>query len=306
MNNESAWKWRCCSSRLLFIYSTFISVEWVKMTMANEKWMSEVKRYKSNEALDEKLTTTRVAKSKWNINVNINEPSIHTAIKNQHLPNKLRPKRDARPLLHENAIIMSKKSADCADKESNVRFGHFKAACGGEISLSNCRRFLSAAGVRSSRVCLRVKVCPVKLSRTGIDPRYHSNGTVIQLWTWWDRTALAGFLCVLKHKCLLLCFPSSIFNMQFKMYVHRVCFSRDAVVFTVLVYKNMPHELKRHTLSRHDSFLSKTLRLHYWESSMKIMSQWKKGCVLVFKNTTRHTSHSETLQWKYDKKRYVK
>lgn len=272
MNNKSAWKWRCCSSCLFFIYSTFISVEWVKMTMANEKWMSEVKRYKSNEALDEKLMTTRVSKSKWNINVKINEPSVNTAIKNQHLFNKLRPKRDARPLSHENAIITSKKSADCADKESNVRLRHFKEACGGEISLSNCQHFLSAAGVRSSRVCLRVKVCPVKLSRTGIDPRYHSNGTVIQLWTWWDRTALAGFLCVLKHKRLLLWFPSSIFNMQFKMYVHRVCFSRDAVVFMVLVYKNMPHELKRHTLSRHDSSRSETPRLHYWESSMKIMS----------------------------------
>lgn len=174
----------------------------------------------------------------------------------------------------------SKKSAHRADKESNVRFRHFKEACGGEISLSNCQRFLSAAGVRSSRVCLRVKVCPVKLSRTGIDPRYHSNGTVIQLWTWWDRTALAGFLCVLKHKRLLLCFPSSIFNMQFKMYVLRVW----AVVFVVWVYKNMPRESKRHTLSRHDGSRSAiTLLGIFNENNVKGL------LFLVFKIATHHS-----------------
>lgn len=53
------------------------------MTMDNEKWMAKVQSYNSNEALNEKLMTTRVAKSKWNINVNIIEPSVlATAIKN--------------------------------------------------------------------------------------------------------------------------------------------------------------------------------------------------------------------------------
>lgn len=65
------------------MHNTFISVEWAEMTMDNEKWMAEVQSYNSNEALDEKLMTTRVAKSKWNINVNIIEPSVlATAIKN--------------------------------------------------------------------------------------------------------------------------------------------------------------------------------------------------------------------------------
>ncbi len=39
-----------------------------------------------------------------------------------------------------------------------------------------------------TRGSLIVNVCPVKRRRTGIDPRYHSNG----LWTWWHRTALTG------------------------------------------------------------------------------------------------------------------
>ena len=45
--------------------------------------MTTVKSYNSNEALNEKLMTTRVDTRKWNINVKIIEPSVlATAIKN--------------------------------------------------------------------------------------------------------------------------------------------------------------------------------------------------------------------------------
>lgn len=193
VNTESAWSEDAAS---VYYSSTALLhlVQRVKMTTANEKWTSEVKRCKSNE----KLMTKWEAKSKWNINVNI-------SIKTQHLPNKFRHDGDARPLLHENAIIMWKRRL--------IKYQtHAWTSPEPEALKSPC--LIAGVFRRSLFPCLSAcqsLSCQTRAYRN--NPRFHSNGPVTRMWTRWDRTALAGLL---RHKPLLLCFSSSAFNMQFK------------------------------------------------------------------------------------------
>lgn len=50
--------------------AVFTTVKRALMTMAFEKWMTQVKSYYSEELLDVKFMMKRVAKSKWNVNAN--------------------------------------------------------------------------------------------------------------------------------------------------------------------------------------------------------------------------------------------
>lgn len=126
-------------------------VQRAKMTMANEKWTSEVKRCKSNE----KLMTKWEAKSKWNINVNISiqRPPLKRNISLINYGRWWRPSTVAWEC--DNNV------EEMTDKVSNVGLD-IAGARGAEISLSNCRRFPALA--------LPVFVCVSKpvLSNSGV------------------------------------------------------------------------------------------------------------------------------------------
>lgn len=101
------------------------------MTMANEKWTSEVKRHKSNE----KLMTKWEAKSKWNINVNI---SIERQTLNRSVA-----------LINEGSAVPPVRYAERLMKHRAWGSG----ARGHEISLSNCRPLFPCLSACQSLSC---------------------------------------------------------------------------------------------------------------------------------------------------------